>query len=99
MENAIVLTMALVGIDERYSSLTGYRSCGRCDLTIEDFNDIQEKVPHLADLKPSGKYVFQDLYEVGGVPAVLKYLYDNGYIHGDCLTVTGKTIAENLEKR
>ena len=61
------------------------------------FNEIQKRVPHLADLKPSGKYVFQDLYNVGGVPAVQKYLLDNGLLHGDCLTVTGKTLAENLE--
>src|SRR5699024_3016279 len=56
------------------------------------------KVPHLADLKPSGKYVFQDLYNVGGVQGGMKDLYENGLIHGDGLTVTGKTIAENLEE-
>src|SRR5699024_3275686 len=66
------------------------------DLTMEDFNRIQEKVPHIADLKPSGKYVMEDLCNVGGVPAVMKLLLDHGYLHGDCLTVTGKTIAENL---
>lgn len=98
MENAIVLTMALGGSTNAILHLLAIAHAADVDLTIEDFNDIQEKVPHLADLKPSGKYVFQDLYEVGGVPAVLKYLYDNGYIHGDCLTVTGKTIAENLEE-
>ncbi|WP_193434623.1 dihydroxy-acid dehydratase, partial [Streptococcus suis] len=53
--------------------------------------------PHLADLKPSGKYVFQDLYNVGGVPAVMKYLLKNGFLHGDRITCTGKTVAENLE--
>ncbi len=68
------------------------------DFAIEDFNEIQKRVPHLADLKPSGKYVFQDLYNVGRVPAVLKNTWlDNGLLHGDCLTVTGKTLAENLE--
>ena len=67
------------------------------DLTLEDFNDFQERVPHLADLKPSGKYVFQDLYNVGGVPAVMKYLLKNGFLHGDRITCTGKTVAENLE--
>lgn len=97
MENAIVLTMALGGSTNAILHLLAIAHAADVDLTIEDFNDIQAKVPHLADLKPSGKYVFQDLYEVGGVPAVLKYLHENGYIHGDCLTVTGKTIAENLE--
>lgn len=96
MENAIVLTMALGGSTNAILHLLAIAHAADVDLTIEDFNDIQEKVPHLADLKPSGKYVFQDLYEVGGVPAVLKYLHENGYIHGDCMTVTGKTIAENL---
>ena len=67
------------------------------DLTLEDFNDFQERVPHLADLKPSGQYVFQDLYNVGGVPAVMKYLLKNGFLHGDRITCTGKTVAENLE--
>lgn len=98
MENAIVLTMALGGSTNAILHLLAIAHAADVDLTIEDFNDIQAKVPHLADLKPSGKYVFQDLYEVGGVPAVLKYLHENGYIHGDCLTVTGKTIAENLEE-
>ena len=96
MENAIVLTMALGGSTNAILHLLAIAHAADVDLTIEDFNDIQAKVPHLADLKPSGKYVFQDLYEVGGVPAVLKYLHENGYIHGDCMTVTGKTIAENL---
>ena len=67
------------------------------DLTLEDFNDFQERVPHLADLKPSGQYVFQDLYNVGGVPAVMKYLLKNGFLHGDRITCTGKTVSENLE--
>lgn len=96
-ENAITLTMALGGSTNAILHLLAIAHAANVDLTIDDFNTIQEKVPHLADLKPSGKYVFQDLYEVGGVPAVMKYLYQNGYIHGDCLTVTGKTIAENLE--
>ncbi len=64
---------------------------------MDDFNRIQEKVPHLADLKPSGKYVMEDLHNIGGVPAVMRLLLDNGFLHGDCLTVTGKTIAENYE--
>lgn len=95
-ENAITVVMALGGSTNAILHLMAMAHAANVELTLDDFNDFQEKVPHLADLKPSGKYVFQDLYEVGGVPAVMKYLYENGYLHGDCLTVTGKTIAENL---
>lgn len=95
-ENAITVVMALGGSTNAVLHLMAMAHAANVELTLDDFNDFQEKVPHLADLKPSGKYVFQDLYEVGGVPAVMKYLYENGYLHGDCLTVTGKTIAENL---
>jgi len=66
------------------------------ELTLKDFQDISDRTPLLADLKPSGKYLMEDLHEVGGVPAVMKYLLQEGFLHGDCLTVTGKTIAENL---
>ncbi len=66
------------------------------DLTIDDFQAVSDRVPFLADLKPSGRFVMEDLHEVGGTPAVMKYLLENGYLHGDCLTVTGKTVAENL---
>jgi dihydroxy-acid dehydratase len=65
-------------------------------LTQDDFQTISDKVPVLADFKPSGKYLMQDLHQYGGVPAVMKYLLKKGLLHGDCLTVTGKTIAENL---
>ena len=96
LENAITIVMALGGSTNAILHLLAIAHAADVDLTIEDFNDMQKKVPHLADLKPSGQYVFQDLYEVGGVQAVLKYLHQNGYIHGECMTVTGKTIAENL---
>jgi dihydroxy-acid dehydratase len=66
------------------------------ELTLKDFQDISDKTPLLADLKPSGKYLMEDLHNVGGVPGVMKYLLREGFLHGDCLTVTGKTIAENL---
>jgi dihydroxy-acid dehydratase len=66
------------------------------EITLDDFQAISDKTPLLADLKPSGKYLMEDLHEVGGVPAVMKYLLKVGLLHGDCLTVTGKTIAENL---
>ena len=66
-------------------------------LTQDDFQTISNKIPVLADFKPSGKYLMEDLHQYGGVPAVMKYLYKNGLLHGDCLTVTGKTVAENLK--
>src|SRR5204862_8102739 len=66
------------------------------ELTQDDFQKISDRVPVLADFKPSGKYLMQDLHQYGGVPAVMKYLFKNDLLHGDCLTVTGKTIAENL---
>lgn len=66
------------------------------DLTLDDFERIRLRVPHLADLKPSGQYVMQDLNEIGGIPGVMKLLLAEGLLHGDCLTVTGKTLAENL---
>ena len=95
-ENAITVVMALGGSTNAILHLMAMAHAANVELTLDDFNEFQEKVPHLADLKPSGQYVFQDLYEVGGVSAVMKYLYENGYIHGDCLTVTGKIVAENL---
>src|SRR5260370_27600558 len=64
--------------------------------TLADFDRLGAKVPHLADLKPGGRYVMHDLYKVGGTPAVLKALLDAGMLHGDCLTCTGATLAENL---
>jgi dihydroxy-acid dehydratase len=68
------------------------------ELNLEDFQQISNKTPYLADLKPSGKYLMEDIHAIGGVPAVMKYLLENDFIHGDCLTVTGKSIAENLEE-
>ncbi|SFL94961.1 dihydroxyacid dehydratase [Gracilibacillus orientalis] len=94
-ENAITAVMALGGSTNAVLHLLAIANAAEVDLTIDDFNRIQEKVPHLADLKPSGKYVMEDLHKIGGVPAVMRLLLDNGFLHGDCLTVTGKTIAEN----
>ncbi len=68
-------------------------------LTLDDFQRVSDRVPLLADLKPSGKYVQEDLHAVGGTPAVMKYLLERGFLHGDCMTVTGKTLAENLARR
>ncbi|BAC14580.1 dihydroxy-acid dehydratase [Oceanobacillus iheyensis HTE831] len=95
-ENAITVVMALGGSTNAILHLLAVSHAAEVDLTIDDFNRIQKKVPHLADLKPSGRFVMQDLHRVGGVQAVMKLLHENGYLHGDCLTVTGKTIAENL---
>ena len=95
-ENAITVVMALGGSTNAFLHLIAMAHSADVDLGLDDFERIRLKVPHLADMKPSGKYVMQDLYEVGGVPAVMKLLHENGLLHGDCLTVTGKTIAENL---
>lgn len=95
-ENAITVVMALGGSTNAILHLLAIAHAAEVDLTIDDFNRMQEKVPHLADLKPSGRFVMQDLHRAGGVQAVMKLLLENGYLHGDCLTVTGKTIAENL---
>ncbi|MFC4388088.1 dihydroxy-acid dehydratase [Gracilibacillus marinus] len=94
-ENAITVVMALGGSTNAVLHLLAIANAAQVDVTIDDFNRLQEKVPHLADLKPSGKYVMEDLHKIGGVPAVMRLLLENGYLHGDCLTVTGKTIAEN----
>ncbi|RFU60029.1 dihydroxy-acid dehydratase [Bacillus sp. V59.32b] len=97
-ENAITVVMALGGSTNAILHLMAIAHSAEVDLSLDDFNRLQKKVPHIADLKPSGKYVMQDLFNVGGVPAVMKLLLKGGLLHGDCLTVTGKTIAENLEE-
>lgn len=96
-ENAITVVMALGGSTNAFLHLTAMANAAEVDITLDDFERIRKEVPFLADMKPSGTYVMQDLYEAGGVPAVMKLLHDNGYLHGDCITVTGKTLAENLE--
>jgi len=97
-ENAMVIVMALGGSTNAVLHLIAIARSVNVALTIDDFQAVSNRVPFLADLKPSGKYVMEDLHNVGGTPAVMKYLLENGYINGDCLTVTGVTIAENLEK-
>ncbi|MEH7885809.1 dihydroxy-acid dehydratase [Bacillus sp. JJ1609] len=96
-ENAITVVMALGGSTNAILHLMAIAHSAEVDLKLEDFNRLQERVPHIADLKPSGKYVMQDLFEAGGVPAVMKLLLKEGLLHGDCLTVTGKTLEENLK--
>jgi dihydroxy-acid dehydratase len=95
-ENAITVITALGGSTNAVLHLIAMAKAVGTPITIDDFQRISDRTPFLADLKPSGKYVMEDLYDVGGVPAVMKMLLEAGYLHGDCITVTGKTVAENL---
>lgn len=97
LENAMVLIMSLGGSTNAVLHLIAIARSAGVELTIDDFQAVSDRIPYIADLKPSGKYVMEDLHNVGGTPAVLKYLLGKGLIKGDCLTVTGKTLAENLE--
>ncbi len=95
-ENAMVLIMAVGGSTNAVLHLLAMARAVDVDLSINDFQRVSDRVPFLADLKPSGRYVQEDLHRVGGTPAVLKLLLEEGLIEGDCMTVTGKTLAENL---
>jgi dihydroxy-acid dehydratase len=95
-ENALIYTMAVGGSTNAVLHLIAMARSVDVPLTIDDFQNASDRVPFLADLRPSGKYVQEELHEVGGTPAVMKLLLAEGLLHGDCLTVTGKTIAENL---
>lgn len=95
-ENAIVIVMALGGSTNAVLHLIAMAKAVEVVLTIDDFQQVSNRVPFIADLKPSGQYVMEDLHHIGGTPAVMKYLLTQGLLTGDCLTVTGKTIAENL---
>ncbi len=96
-ENAISVAVALGGSTNAVLHLLAIARSAEVPLTIDDFQEVSNRTPLLADLKPSGKYVMEDLDAVGGVPAVQKMLLREGLLHGDCMTVTGKTLAENLE--
>ena len=96
-ENAITVVMVLGGSTNAVLHLIAMAKSVGISLTLQDFQAISNKIPVLADFKPSGKYMMQDLHRHGGVPAVMKYLLNNGMLHGDCLTVTGKRIYENLQ--
>ena len=96
-ENAMVMVMALGGSTNAVLHLIAMARAVGVPLGIDDFQTVSDRVPFLADLKPSGKYVMEDLHDVGGTPAVMKYLLEQGLINGDCLTVTGRTLAENLQ--
>lgn len=95
-ENAIVTIMALGGSTNAVLHLIAMAKSVDVPLSQDDFQRISDKVPVLADFKPSGKYLMQDLHQHGGLPSVMKYLLQQGFLHGDCLTVTGKTLAENV---
>ena len=95
-ENAMVVVMALGGSTNAVLHLIAMSRAVDVNLTIDDFQKVSDRVPYVADLKPSGKYVMEDLQTVGGTPAVIKYLLEAGLLKGDCMTVTGKTLAENV---
>jgi dihydroxy-acid dehydratase len=95
-ENALVIVMALGGSTNAVLHLIAMARSVDITLTQDDVQAVSDRIPFIADLKPSGKYLMEDLHHIGGVPAVMKYLLSQGLLHGDCLTVTGKTVAENL---
>jgi len=98
LENAYTLVLALGGSTNAVLHLMGIAKEAEVEWTLDDFDRLARKVPHLADLKPGGRYVMYDLHKAGGTPAMLKALLDAGFIHGDCMTVTGQTIGENLKE-
>jgi dihydroxy-acid dehydratase len=97
LENAMVTVMALGGSTNAVLHLIAIARSVDVPLSIDDFQSVSDRIPYLADLKPSGKYVMADLHQVGGTPAVLKYLLEKGLLDGSCLTVTGRTLGQNLE--
>ncbi|AGF73345.1 dihydroxy-acid dehydratase [Corynebacterium halotolerans] len=94
--NAVAVVMALGGSTNAVLHLLAIAREAEADLTLDDFNEVADRVPHLGNLKPFGQYVMADVFRIGGIPVVMKALYDAGLINGDCLTVTGRTVAENL---
>ena len=96
IENAITLVNALGGSTNAVLHFLAIAHAADIDFTLEDFQRVSDRTPLIGDLKPSGKYLMEDVHGIGGIPAIMKYLLENGYLHGDCMTVTGKTLAENL---
>jgi dihydroxy-acid dehydratase len=96
LENALSMVMVMGGSTNAALHFLAIAHAFEIDWTLEDIQRISDKTPFLADLKPSGKYLMEDVHTIGGVPAVMKFMLENGFLHGDCMTVTGKTIAENL---
>lgn len=95
-ENAIRLVTVLGGSTNAVLHFLAIAKAANVDFTLEDFQRISDTTPFLADLKPSGRYLMEDVHRVGGTPAVMKFMLENGMLHGDCMTITGKTVAENL---
>ncbi len=95
-ENAMVVVIALGGSTNAVLHLIAMARSVEIDLTIDDFQAVSDRVPYIADLKPSGKFVQEDLHSIGGTPGAMKYLLEKGFLNGDCLTVTGKTLGDNL---
>ena len=96
LENAITMVMAVGGSTNAVLHLMAIAKTARIQLSLDDFQKISDRVPLLADFKPSGRYVQEDLHNIGGTPALMKYLLSKGFLHGDCMTVTGKPLEENL---
>ncbi|MER0442546.1 dihydroxy-acid dehydratase [Emticicia sp. W12TSBA100-4] len=96
-ENAMTMVMVMGGSTNAVLHYLAIASAAGVEFTLKDIQDISDRTPLIADLKPSGKYYMEDMLEIGGVPALMKYLLKKGFIHGDCMTITGKTVAENLE--
>ena len=97
-ENAIAITIALGGSTNAVLHLIAMAKSVDITISLEDFQNFSNKIPFIANLKPSGDYLMEDLHKIGGTPLVMKYMLDNGFLHGNCMTVTGKTINENLKK-
>ncbi len=97
IENAITLVVALGGSTNAVLHFLAIAKAAKVNFKLQDFQRISDKTPFIANLKPSGKYLMEDLHNIGGIPVVMKYLLNSGYLHGDCMTVTGKTLSQNLE--
>ncbi|TYI92062.1 hypothetical protein E1A91_D02G040600v1 [Gossypium mustelinum] len=97
LRNAMVIVMALGGSTNAVLHLIAIARSVGLELTLDDFQKVSDEVPFLADLKPSGKYVMEDVHKIGGTPSVIRFLLEHGYLDGDCMTVTGKTMAENAQ--
>jgi dihydroxy-acid dehydratase len=96
LENAVALVNALGGSTNAVLHYLAIAHAAGIEFTLADFQKVSDRTPLIADLKPSGEYLMEDVHGVGGTPAVMKYLLEKGFLHGDCMTVTGKTLAENL---
>ena len=96
IENAVTLVNALGGSTNAVLHFLAIAHAADIDFKLEDFQRVSDRTPLIGDLKPSGKYLMEDVHGIGGIPAIMKYLLEQGYLHGDCMTVTGKTLAENL---